>query len=102
LKNISDVNAGRFLKRINPELLLVICLLFIGIILRIWQYAANRSLWLDEAALALNIVNRSFIGLLLPLDNNQQAPLGFLIIQKAFTIVLGNSEYSLRLFPLLA
>ena len=102
MKDISDVKAGGFLKRINPEMLLIICLLAIGIILRIWQYATNRSLWLDEALLALNLVQRTFAGLLQPLDYNQVAPLLFLFIQKAIITVLGNSEYALRLFPLVA
>ena len=83
-------------------MLLVICLLAIGIILRIWQYAVNRSLWLDEAMLALNLVQRTFVGLLQPLDYYQAAPMLFLFIQKAIITVLGNSEYALRLFPLMA
>jgi len=102
LKAISDVNAGGFFKRINPERLLVVCLLVSGIILRIWQYMANRSLWLDECFLALNLIHRSFAGLTQPLDHNQAAPLLFLFIQKAVIIVLGNGEFALRLFPLMA
>lgn len=102
MKVISNVNAGGFIKRISPEVLLVICLLVVGIILRIWQYAANRSLWLDEAVLALNIIHRSFAGLTQPLDYNQAAPLLFLFVQKSIIIVLGNSEFALRLFPLMA
>ena len=102
MKVIADFKACVFLKRINSEMLLVICLLVIGIILRIWQYAANRSLWLDELSLALNLIHRSFAGLTQPLDNNQAAPLLFLFIQKIIIIVLGNSEFMLRLFPLMA
>jgi hypothetical protein len=102
LKVNSDVNAGGFLKQISPEVLLVICFLVIGIILRIWQYVANRSLWLDEAMLALNITHRSFAGLTQPLDYNQAAPLLFLFVQKDISVVLGNSEFALRLFPLMA
>lgn len=103
MKIISDVKAGGLLKRINPEILAVVCLLIIGIILRIWQYAANRSLWLDEATLALSFVHRSFDGLTQPpLEYNQAAPLLFLFIQKAIIVVLGNREFTLRLFPLVA
>jgi len=102
LKVISDVNDGGFLKRINPGMLLIIGLFIIGIVLRIWQYAANRSLWLDEAKLALNILHSSFAALTQPLDYDQSAPLLFLFIQKTIIIVLGNSEFALRLFPLVA
>ena len=103
MKVIADITSCRFLKRIKPEMLFVIGLLVIGIILRIWQYAANRSLWLDEATLALSFVHRSFAGLMQPpLEYNQAAPLLFLFIQKAIIVVLGNSEFMLRLFPLMA
>ena len=71
-----------------------------GVVLRVVQYAANRSLSLDEAMLALNIVNRSFAELLQPLSYDQGAPIGFLLIEKFAIQTLGNSEYVLRLFPL--
>lgn len=72
-----------------------------GIVVRVVQYVWNRSLWADEAVLALNIVNRSFWGLLQPLDYDQGAPLGFLMVEKLAVEVLGNNEYALRLFPLI-
>ena len=73
-----------------------------GILLRLRQFTLNLSFWLDEAMLALNITNRNFAGLARPLDYDQGAPLGFLWLVKAFEIVLGNHEYSLRLLPFLA
>lgn len=74
-----------------------------GIILRFAQYIYNRSLWLDEASLALNIVNRPFSELLFkPLEFGQAAPLGFLAVEKVIIFAFGNSEYTLRLFPFLA
>jgi len=75
-------------------------LIAIGIILRLRPYLANRSLWGDEASLAVNIVDRSFVGLTQKLAFHQAAPLGFLFIEKLSIILLGNTEYSLRLFPL--
>ena len=65
------------------------------------QYLFNRSMAPDETSLALNILDRSFSQLLLPLDYNQSAPVGFLLIEKLFVTLGGDSEYVLRLFPFL-
>ncbi len=73
-----------------------------GIVNRLIQYIYNRSLWADEAVLALNIVERSYIELTQPLDYDQVAPIGFLWIEKFLVNLLGNNEYVLRLFPLIA
>ncbi|NEN92064.1 MAG: hypothetical protein F6K48_25425 [Okeania sp. SIO3H1] len=70
-----------------------------GVAVRLVQYLSNRSLWADEAVLALNIVNRSYLELLQPLDYDQGAPIGFLIVEKLAVQILGNNEYALRLFP---
>ena len=75
--------------------------LLAGMTIRIIPFILNRSLWLDEAKLSINIVGRSFIGLLQPLDYGQVAPILFLLIEKANLILFGNTEYSLRLFPLI-
>ncbi|NES06344.1 MAG: hypothetical protein F6K22_28120, partial [Okeania sp. SIO2F4] len=72
-----------------------------GVAMRLIQYLANRSLWADEAVLALNIVNRSYLELLQPLDYDQGAPIGFLMVEKLAVQILGNNEYALRLFPLI-
>ena len=66
-------------------------IILFGTLLRLTQYLSNRSLWLDEAFLALNIVNRSFLQLLKPLDNNQGAPIGFLMLEK-FLPELGGQD----------
>ena len=76
-------------------------LIVIGVILRVWQYVSDPSLWIDEAALARNIIDRPVWALFGPLDYAQVAPAGFLLIQKAAVLTLGSSEYVLRLFPLL-
>ena len=80
----------------------LIALVILGAALRIYAYAGNPSLWLDEAALAQNIIGRSFTGLLAPLDRQQVAPLGFLWLEKAAVSLFGSGEYALRLVPLLA
>ena len=80
----------------------LISLVLIGAALRLWQYAANTSLWLDEIAIARNILERPLGELLTtPLVYFQAAPKGFLLAEKTAVTLLGPSEYALRLFPLL-
>ena len=73
-----------------------------GIMIRFIQYLADRSLWLDESLLVLNITHRTFAGLLQPLDNGQAAPVGFLLLERLVVQIFGSSEYALRLVPFLA
>jgi Dolichyl-phosphate-mannose-protein mannosyltransferase len=87
---------------LSPKTVACFILCSLGVFLRVWQYCANRSLWVDEAMLASNIVNRSFGGLMQPLNHGQGAPIAFLFIEKALIEHLGNKDYVLRLFPLLA
>ncbi len=77
-------------------------ILALGALLRMAQYAADRSLWMDEAKLALNIVARSYGELAQPLDYDQGAPLGFLLLTRLAVSLFGPGEYALRLIPLLA
>src|SRR5271157_431134 len=81
---------------------LVIAICLAGFFLRIFLFALDRSLWLDEAMLSVNIFNRSFLGLFQPLSLNQAAPIGFCLLQKAIVSILGNKDYALRIIPLLA
>ena len=74
----------------------------LGVALRLISYLHNRSLWRDEALLASNIESRSYAELLQPLDNQQAAPVGFLMLERFVVQSLGDSEYALRLIPLLA
>lgn len=86
----------------NKNTVKIFCLLitFLGVCLAFIQYFLNRSLWLDEASLAINFIERDFSLLLAPLSINQVAPIGFLMIEKLLVTVLGNNEMALRLFPL--
>lgn len=86
----------------NSHLIIALFICLIGLFLRAYFFVINRSLWLDEAMLALNIVNRSFLDLLKPLDFNQASPIGFLLAQKAVISLLGISDYTLRIIPLIA
>ncbi len=77
-------------------------ILLAGIGLRINQFTANRSLWLDEAMLALNIVDRSFWDLFGELDYWQAAPPVFLFVQKLIVTFIGSEDFALRIFPMIA
>ncbi len=87
---------------LNLEIWAFGAVVLLGLALRIRQLTVNISLWLDEAMLALNIVQRNFAGLARPLDYEQGAPLGYLWLVKLSETVLGNHEYSLRLVAFLA
>ena len=78
----------------------VVLLAAVGAGLRLWQYLANSSLWIDEAALARNIIDRAPASLLQPLDYAQVAPPAFLLTEKGIVTLLGSAEWALRLFPL--
>jgi uncharacterized membrane protein len=83
------------------ERVIAALLILLGTLLRVRQYLTGRSLWADEAMLALNIVNRNFAGMFQPLDYDQGSPIGFLLVEKIFNAILGKNEFALRLFPLI-
>ncbi|MEA5466953.1 hypothetical protein [Leptothoe sp. PORK10 BA2] len=73
----------------------------LGILIRLVHYLSNRSLWFDEVAIGLNLLDRSYLELLDALSYNQAAPPLFLWIEKWAINTWGSHEYVLRLFPLL-
>lgn len=73
-----------------------------GGMFRLYEYFAGRSLWLDEASIALNILRRGYLDLLTPLQYRQAAPVGWLWAEKLATQLFGPSEVALRLIPFLA
>jgi hypothetical protein len=90
-------------QRSRRRRLVLLVALLTGGTLRLLQYAADRSLWLDEALVSESILTRG-VGRLLrePLEYGQTAPAGFLLLQKASTALLGTGEHVLRLVPFLA
>ncbi len=80
----------------------VFTLIAFGVVVRLVQYTANRSLWLDEAQLALVLLQRSARQLLELLPRGQGAAPAFLWAEQLALRTLGPSEYSLRFFPFLA
>lgn len=82
------------------EIFLKMCILT-GIVLHIFPYLYNRSMWLDEAMLASSICTRSFSELLAsPLDWGQSSAVGWLLIVKMITSIFGTSETALRIWSL--
>ncbi|HET8649975.1 MAG TPA: glycosyltransferase family 39 protein [Gemmatimonadales bacterium] len=71
-------------------------LLAAGSAIRIEQFLLDRSLWVDEAALALNIASRTLRQLTHPLALGQAAPIGYLWVERLFVDLFGVSEQSLR------
>jgi len=100
MRKMAEANRREF--PIFTQKVISFFIILVGIILRLAQYIFNRSLTEGEAALALNIVQRSYAQLLKPLDYVQAAPVGFLLIQKSISSLFGANEYGLRLFPLIA
>lgn len=82
--------------------LLVWGALVAGAALRLRHYLANRSLWLDEALLANQIIGRPLGALAEPLGSNQAAPVGFLAAVWASMAAFGSGEHALRLAALIA
>jgi hypothetical protein len=72
----------------------------LGVLLRIARYAMDYPLWWDEAFVAVNFIRRDYLALLRPLDFGQVCPVLFLWAELTVVKLLGFSEWSLRLFPL--
>ena len=77
-------------------------LIAVGIAVRLIRFLHYRSLWLDEATLALNVMSRSYSQLMRSLDFAQGAPAGFLVLEKLSISTFGDSERAFRLVPFLA
>lgn len=77
--------------------------LFAGCIVRLFHFFSDRSLWLDEIYLVSGLVHLDVKELIKgPLDYQQKAPVGFLILVKLTISLFGNKELWLRLVPLLS
>ena len=107
LKRVWDKSLGKrniFLPLSRWSLPLPIILISIGIVLRLNHYLGNRSFWLDEAWLALDITLKSIQEILFLNVRHidlPSAPMGFLLVEKISILAFGNTDYALRLFPLL-
>ena len=96
-----DVDA-EIRRRQRLYVVLMTMILLLGGYLRLNRFLLNRSLWLDEAYLALNIIERTPLELAGPLSYGQVAPIGFTVVVKLLALALGVREPVLRLIPLLS
>jgi hypothetical protein len=84
------------------ETILFYSLLGIGFILAFFQLYYNRSLWLDEAFLANNIIRKSWLELGGTLEYNTASPFLYSIILKTFGSIFCFKDYVLRIPSLMA
>lgn len=78
----------------------VIGLIFLlAFVLRVKTYLLGRILWLDECALAQNILEKNFWDFFQPMANSQKAPFIFMKLSKLVTEIGGINELSLRFIP---
>lgn len=94
--NASEAIERQWLRR------LALGLLLLGVCWRVTRYLLQFPIWGDEASLAVNFLDRGFLGLTGELEHLQVAPILFLWLQLAVRCVLGTSELAMRLLPLLA
>lgn len=73
----------------------------LGAAIRVRQWAGARSLWLDEAMVALNVLDLGFRDLAGELRFNQGAPAGWLWAERAMYLAFGPEERPLRVVPLI-
>lgn len=75
-------------------------LVLFAVILRFFLFfGVEKSLWLDEAALALNVLDKGYLELFQPLQYAQSAPPLFLCLTKLLVSVFGASERVFRFIP---
>ena len=75
-------------------------IVLLGAALRVWAYASNTSLYLDEILLTRNILDLPVRQLLTqPLLLDQVSPRGFLLVERLAVMIFGQGELALRLFP---
>ena len=81
---------------------LMIAIVLLGALLRLIFFAVDRPLWIDEAMLAVNLVERDYSALGKPLDYGQVAPIGYLYVERFLLESFGNTEKVLRIPSLVA
>ena len=75
---------------------ILVLIFVIGILVRLFFYIKNSSLWLDEASLAINVVQGSYIDLLGGLKLLQASPPAFTIISKFLVNIFPIENFFIR------
>ena len=87
----SSPASGRSIDRLFQGRALIGILLLVGVALRCLAYFGGTSLWLDEVLLARNILELPLGALLTePLQLDQVAPRGFLLVEKISVLAFGG------------
>ena len=81
---------------------LIALLVFTGIFLRTLFYFYDRPFWLDEASIAINVLDKNYLDFFMPLERLQVAPPFSLILAKAFLGIIPDYEMAFRLLPFIA
>lgn len=94
------------MKKIPPGFAHCICWFFIGagILLRLKEFSFNKSLDIDEARIAVDLLARSFPNIIfhqLPYSDLPTLPPGLSLLQKLSVTLLGPAEGVIRLVPLI-
>lgn len=74
----------------------------VGVTLRLARYLLNFPFWGDELMLVQNFLDRGYSDLLKPLSLQQVAPVGYMAAELTAIKLFGFSEWSLRLFAVIA
>ena len=73
-----------------------------GVALRIMLYLRDPSVWHDEAALLVNVIDKTFAQLSGPLEFAEAAPPLFMWLERAVVVSIGSDTFAVRLPVLLA
>ncbi|GAB2712306.1 hypothetical protein GCM10011495_06360 [Hymenobacter frigidus] len=87
---------------VSAKSMAIIVVVFIGVFFRVFHFFHNRSLFIDELFLDINLIKLSFWELVAgAFMYEQKAPIGYLWVVKLCVLLLGKQEEALRLFSLL-
>src|SRR5947208_4190204 len=81
---------------------LLLLVIAAAIAVRTFHFARDPSMWHDEAALVLNVLQKGFGELLGRLRFAEAAPPLFLWLERAVSLSFGDSTFVLRLLPFAA
>jgi len=81
---------------------LPILVVVLGVFLRLKILIENRSLFIDEASLARNLAEKSYLDFFTTLSYEQYAPPLFMVESKLMIQLVGNYEWAMRIIPFIA